>query len=179
MWKLDSFMNPASDIPYLAFEGDRCIASGELRNDALAAKETLNRRKDTTVLVFDSSSRPIDIDFPGSVADVFEGVPGPDTSDAPDAVAAPAGRRGPARQQGQGPDQAGARSGLSFHRGDGGEQTALRGSGARAVRGRRRAVSGLDGVVARRRGRLRPPERRGGVRTTGRAREHCRLIARM
>jgi uncharacterized protein len=96
MWKLESFMNPASDIPYLAFEGDRCIGSGDLRNVARAAKETLNRRKDATVLVFDSSSGPIDIDFRGSVDDVLARLPDPDTSVAPEdaAVAAP---RGPGR----------------------------------------------------------------------------------
>jgi uncharacterized protein len=89
-------MNPASDIPYLAFEGDRCIASGDLRNVARAAKETLDRRKDAAVLVFDSASGPIDIDFRGSVDDVLARLPDPDapaaTEDA--AVAAP---RGPGR----------------------------------------------------------------------------------
>ena len=38
---------------------------------------------------------------------------------------------------------------------------------------------GLDGTVARRRPRPRPPARRGGVRTTGVARKRRRLIARM
>ena len=59
------------------------------------------------------------------------------------------------------------------------KQTALRGSGARAVRGRCRALSGLDGGLARRRARPCPPACGDGVRTTGRARERCRLIARM
>ena len=27
-------MNPSADIPYIAFEGDRCIAAGELREVA-------------------------------------------------------------------------------------------------------------------------------------------------
>ena len=39
-------MNPGSDITYIAFEGDHCIASGELRAVARAAKETLDRRKE-------------------------------------------------------------------------------------------------------------------------------------
>ena len=68
---------------------------------------------------------------------------------------AQAGRGGAARQQGQGPDQAGAGSGLSFHVGDGRQQAALRGSDPRAVRGRRRAVSRSDRGLARRRARPR------------------------
>ncbi len=39
-------MKPASDIPCVAFEGDRCIATGDLRDVARAAKRTLDRRKD-------------------------------------------------------------------------------------------------------------------------------------
>ena len=46
-------MNPSSDSSYIAFEGDRCIASGDLRDVARAAKETLERRKDASILVFD------------------------------------------------------------------------------------------------------------------------------
>jgi hypothetical protein len=89
-------MSPVSDIRYLAFEGDRCIGSGDLHTVARAARETLDRRKDAAVLVFDSASGPIDIDFRGSVADVLARLPAPDPADAPEdaAVAAP---RGPGR----------------------------------------------------------------------------------
>ncbi len=68
-------MNPGSDITYIAFEGDHCIASGELRAVARAAKETLDRRKDAAILVFDGRSGPIDIDFRGSVDDVLARLP--------------------------------------------------------------------------------------------------------
>jgi uncharacterized protein len=68
-------MNPGSDTAYIAFEGDRCIASGDLRDVARAAKETLARRKDASVLVFDGKSGPIDIDFRGSVDDVLARLP--------------------------------------------------------------------------------------------------------
>jgi len=89
-------MSPASDIPYLAFEGDRCIASGDLRTVARAAKETLDRCKDAAVLVFDSASGPVDIDFRGSVDDVLARLPDPDAAvAAEDAVAA--APRGPGR----------------------------------------------------------------------------------
>ena len=69
-------MNPGSDSPYVAFEGDRCIAAGDLRDVARAAKQTLDRRKDASVLVFDgTTSGPIDIDFRGTVDDVLAGLP--------------------------------------------------------------------------------------------------------
>src|SRR5258706_11438596 len=56
-------MNLASETAYIAFEGDRRIASGDLREVARAAKETLERRKDASVLVFDgTTSGPIEID---------------------------------------------------------------------------------------------------------------------
>lgn len=88
-------MSPASDIPYLAFEADRCIAAGDLRTVARAAKEALDRRKDATVLVFDSASGPVDIDFRGSVDDVLVRLPADAAVAAEEAAAA--APRGPGR----------------------------------------------------------------------------------
>ena len=91
-------MNPASDIPCVAFEGDRCIATGSIREVARAAKQTLDRRKDASVLVFDGmTGGPIDLDFRGTVDDVLARLP--DMADTPvttedAAVPAP---RGPGR----------------------------------------------------------------------------------
>jgi uncharacterized protein len=68
-------MNPAPDAPYLAFDGDRCIAAGDLRTVARAAKETLARCKEAAILVFDGGSGPVDIDFRGSVEDVLARLP--------------------------------------------------------------------------------------------------------
>jgi uncharacterized protein len=91
-------MNPGSDSAYIAFDGDRRIAGGDLREVARAAKELLDRRKDAAILVFDGmTSGPVDIDFRGTVADVQARLP--DTAGVPataeDAVlAAP---RGPGR----------------------------------------------------------------------------------
>ena len=89
-------MNSGSDIPFIAFAGDRCIASGDLRTVARAAKEALDRRNDAAILVFDGSSGPIDIDFRGSVDDVLARLPElPGDSVTEDtAVATP---RGPGR----------------------------------------------------------------------------------
>lgn len=90
-------MEPASDIPYIAFDGDRCIGSGDLRSVARAAKETLDRRKDAAVLVFDASSGPVEIDFRGSVGDVLARLPDPDGSAATESAAGSPAPRGPGR----------------------------------------------------------------------------------
>jgi hypothetical protein len=69
-------MNTGPHIPCIAFEGDRCIAAGDLREVARAAKQTLDRRKDASVLVFDGmTGGPIDIDFRGTVDDVLARLP--------------------------------------------------------------------------------------------------------
>src|SRR5258706_7930161 len=91
-------MKAASDIPCIAFEGDRCIATGDLREVARAAKRTLDRRKDASVLVFDGiTGGPIDLDFRGTVDDVLARLP--DMADTPvttDDATLPA-PRGPGR----------------------------------------------------------------------------------
>ena len=91
-------MNTGPHIPCIAFEGDRCIATGDLRDVARAAKHTLDRRKDTSVLVFDGmSGGPIDLDFRGTVDDVLARLPGmADTPATAEDAAAPA-PRGPGR----------------------------------------------------------------------------------
>jgi hypothetical protein len=68
-------MNPGFDAGYVAFDGDRCIASGDLRDVARTAKEALDRRKDASILVFDARSGPIEIDFRGSLDDVLARLP--------------------------------------------------------------------------------------------------------
>jgi hypothetical protein len=90
-------MNPETGT-YIAFEGDRVIASGDLREVARAAKERLDRRKDASILIFNAhTSAPVEIDFRGSLADVFSRLP--ETATAPiarDEAAAPSAR-GPGR----------------------------------------------------------------------------------
>jgi hypothetical protein len=91
-------MNSASDIAYIAFEGDRHIASGDLHSVAGAAKATLDRRKEASILVFDdATSSPVEIDFRGSLTDVLARLP--ESASGPGAAedAAPAGPRGPGR----------------------------------------------------------------------------------
>jgi uncharacterized protein len=91
-------MNQGPDAAYIAFDGDRRIASGDLREVARAAKEILDRRKDAAILVFDGvTSGPVDIDFRGSVADVQARLP--DAAGVPAIAedAAPSAPRGPGR----------------------------------------------------------------------------------
>jgi uncharacterized protein len=91
-------MNPASDIPCIAFEGDHCIAAGGLREVARAAKQTLDRRKDASVLVFDGmTGGPIDLDFRGTVDDVLARLPDKAYVPASAEVTAAAAPRGPGR----------------------------------------------------------------------------------
>ena len=90
-------MNPGPEPAYIAFDGERRIASGDLGDVARAAKQTLDRRKDASVLIFDGqTSSPVDLDFRGTVDDVLARLPKQDLPTiAPDtALAAP---RGPGR----------------------------------------------------------------------------------
>ena len=92
-------MNPGSGPACIAFEGDRRIASGNLREVARAAREALERRKDASIIVFDGrTSATIEIDFRGSIADVVARLPDDTSAPAPaeDAAAASA-PRGPGR----------------------------------------------------------------------------------
>src|ERR1017187_6644800 len=57
-------MNPGSAAAYIAFEGDRCLASGDLRSVIGAVTLECDRRGDASILVFDGATGgPIDIDF--------------------------------------------------------------------------------------------------------------------
>jgi uncharacterized protein len=69
-------MSPGLRGTYSAFEGDRRIASGDLREVARAARRTLDRRDDASILVFDDvSGAPVEIDFRGTVEEVLARLP--------------------------------------------------------------------------------------------------------
>ena len=71
-------MNPPPDA-YVAFDGNRRIASGDLSTVAGAAKRSLDRHQDASVLIFDgATSEPVDLDFRGSLEDVLARLPVPD-----------------------------------------------------------------------------------------------------
>ena len=89
-------MNPPPATDYIAFEGDRRIAAGSLRDVVHAAKEVLDQRKDASILIFDGvTGGPIDIDFRGTVAAVLARLPGSAAASAEDAM--PSAPRGPGR----------------------------------------------------------------------------------
>ncbi|NTW84324.1 MAG: DUF2239 family protein [Chlorobiaceae bacterium] len=57
----------------IAFDGMRCIASGDLREVAVGVKKLIDRGEALTVLIFDDqSSEIVEIDFRGSADDVVE-----------------------------------------------------------------------------------------------------------
>jgi uncharacterized protein len=88
-------VNPGPHTAYIAFEGDRRIASGDLRDVARTAKEILDRRKEAAILVFDGvTSGPIEIDFRGTVAEVQARLP---EAAGTVADAGPSAPRGPGR----------------------------------------------------------------------------------
>ena len=91
-------MNQGPDTAYIAFDGDRRIASGDLREVARAAKEILDRRKDAAILVFNGvTGGPVDIDFRGTVADVQARLPEAANVPASAEDATPSAPRGPGR----------------------------------------------------------------------------------
>jgi len=89
-------MNPPPVAAYIAFEGDRCIGSGDLREVARSARQALGRHPQTSILIFNgNTSVLVDVDFRGSVDDVLARIPLPEAPAAEDtAVASP---RGPGR----------------------------------------------------------------------------------
>jgi hypothetical protein len=88
-------MNPPLDA-YVAFDGDCRIASGDLRAVASAAKQTLDRHKEASVLIFDGvTSEPVDLDFRGGLEEVLARLPTPDDAAAAEPELPP--NRGPGR----------------------------------------------------------------------------------
>ena len=87
-------MSTSPDIAFIAFDGDRRIAAGDLREVARAAKQTLDRHRDASVLIFNGvTSHAVDLDFRGSVDDVLARLP----TAANTADAEPPPSRGPGR----------------------------------------------------------------------------------
>ena len=89
-------MNTPSDPAFIAFDGDRRIAAGDLREVARAAKQALDRHSDSSVLIFDGvTSNAVDLDFRGSIDDVLARLPAAEKIS--DAEPAPPANRGPGR----------------------------------------------------------------------------------
>ena len=89
-------MKPQPDAAYIAFEGDRCIASGDLGEVARAAKQALDR-SETAVAVFDTrTSAPVELDLRGSLQEILARLPQASSAPAADDDA-PTVPRGPGR----------------------------------------------------------------------------------
>jgi len=74
----------------IAFEGVRRLASGALKDVALAVKAAIARDGDASVLVFDDlTSRPIDLDLRGSDSDVLARLAVFNSTETPDATQSP------------------------------------------------------------------------------------------
>lgn len=82
-----------------AFDGDRRVASGMLRDVAAKAKQVLDRRgRRAAVLLFDdATAQPIEVDFRGSVRAVVARLPKVPAALADSGGAAPEAPRGPGR----------------------------------------------------------------------------------
>jgi hypothetical protein len=90
-------MTAGSNPAYIAFAGDRRIASGDLRDIARSAKRTLDLHGDAQLLIFDGkTSGPVEIDFRGSIDDVLARLPRSEAPAADEDTAATA-PRGPGR----------------------------------------------------------------------------------
>ena len=69
-------MDPLSGTAFVAFDGDRRIAAGDLAAVARAAKQTLDRQPQASVLIFDDATgAAVDLDFRGSVDEVLARLP--------------------------------------------------------------------------------------------------------
>jgi hypothetical protein len=90
-------MTTGSNPAYIAFAGDRRIASGDLRDIARSAKRTLDLHGEAQLLIFDGkTSGPVEIDFRGSIDDVLARLPRSEAPAADEDTAATA-PRGPGR----------------------------------------------------------------------------------
>jgi len=91
-------MNPRPHRAFIAFESDRRVAAGDLRDVARAAKELLDRRKDASILIFNGvTGAPVDLDFRGTVTDVLAKLPTIADASATAEDAMPSTPRGPGR----------------------------------------------------------------------------------
>jgi uncharacterized protein len=79
-----------------AFEGSRCIASGELAQVALEAKKVVDRGERAPVLIFDDvTSEQIEVDFRGTSEDVLKRLAKETSESGPAAAPDQPGREGP------------------------------------------------------------------------------------
>ncbi|KPG00503.1 hypothetical protein IP86_06710 [Rhodopseudomonas sp. AAP120] len=87
-------MNP-NDVPsYVAFQGERLLAEGDLRS-VVAAIKPLVDRGEAGVLVFGAASQQVDFDLRGSLAEVLARLPADESVPEPVGDEVPRGRGRP------------------------------------------------------------------------------------
>ncbi|MEO7996835.1 MAG: DUF2239 family protein [Gemmatimonadaceae bacterium] len=87
-----------TSMPATAFEGSTRIASGALRDVAVAVKAVNDRGTTQPVLIFDDvTSHPIELDLRGTLAEVLARLAPDDAVEAPPAAPQPELPRGPGR----------------------------------------------------------------------------------
>ncbi len=90
-------MDAASPPHCIAFEGDRRVASGALRDVARLARQAFDRG-DAAILIFDAeTSQPVEIDFRGTADDVVARLPETAQAAADGAAPQAPAPRGPGR----------------------------------------------------------------------------------
>lgn len=83
-----------SPLRIIAFEGSQCIGAGDPTEVARRAKARHDQPGDAPLLIFDAeTSRPVEIDFRGSIADVERRI----TQNTPEQADAAPSPRGPGR----------------------------------------------------------------------------------
>lgn len=93
-------MDKPETISCAAFDGERCIASGDLLEVAREVKAVLGRKEPASVLIFDDfSGEPVEIDFRGTIDEVLRRLPQPGEDPPPVAASEPKKEapRGPGR----------------------------------------------------------------------------------
>jgi hypothetical protein len=90
--------SPAIEPYYAAFTGHRCVATGSLAAVAAAAKAALDQDNTAPMLLLDSDSRPVEVDFRGSAEQVLARLAAASAAPAAGENAAkPAGKNGRGR----------------------------------------------------------------------------------
>jgi uncharacterized protein len=82
-----------------AFKGDKCVASGNLKDVAGKVKEIINQEKDASILIFDDeTSEQVEVDFRGTKEDVLKRVEAlSNAAESSDTLTEKEQRQGPGR----------------------------------------------------------------------------------
>ncbi len=82
-----------------AFKGDKCVASGNLKDVAGKVKEIIDQEKESSILIFDDETcEQVEVDFRGTIAEVIKRVEAvTNAAESSDALKEKEQRQGPGR----------------------------------------------------------------------------------